>query len=259
MRGFALVASQRSGSTWVVDTLNRLEGLKVYGEMFLSRPRVKAAGPDDRQRFFIARKSYSGLRKVRPFATAAYLTELLDQPDRCVGFKLMYSHLVAYPELTAFLALRGLSVIHLIRDNLLDQLISSERARQSGQFHSWNPDVAAGKRLRLKLDTASLVDRLSALERKNNQVRRMIALLRLSCFRITYEELVASNERFLHIANFLGVPQSSTATDSGLSRVRKGSQSDTVVNYCEVVAVLDSTPYARFLDDSNLEDRIPDD
>lgn len=112
---FVLFTTQRSGSTWVIDTLNFVDTVSAYGELLLRQPRVWDVGPDDYPRLIdYPDKNHVSQRlpSVRPLKTFAYLDGLYKgkgerqehdsignaQITQSVGFKLMYSALRQYPE-----------------------------------------------------------------------------------------------------------------------------------------------------------------
>jgi hypothetical protein len=125
---FVVLTTQRSGSVWLMSTLNSLKDVTAHGELLLPRSRSR----DLRWDSDFARPRYieSGLRSPRPFSLFSYLNGLYRTPGT-VGFKLMYSQLRRYPETLAYLIARRIRVVHLVRENHLDVLISHAVCRQS--------------------------------------------------------------------------------------------------------------------------------
>ena len=67
----------------------------------------------------------------------------------------MYSHLRLYPEVAVYLVRRRISVIHLIRRNLLDIMISLKVKAELGRAHL-RVGESAPKDLRISLDAGPL-------------------------------------------------------------------------------------------------------
>ncbi len=132
---FVVLTSQRSGSAWLISILRKLENTSAYGELFLGRKRVPGKmewDSDFAYPRFIETEA-SGLA-IRPLSVFSYLDELYRQPG-AVGFKLMYSQLRQYPEILAYLVRHHISVVHLVRQNHLDVVISGAVAARTGQTH----------------------------------------------------------------------------------------------------------------------------
>jgi hypothetical protein len=237
---FVVVTSSRTGSTWLMDYLDKVPGVASYGELFLGHERrtPAIATRSDYPRFF---ESEPKQRLPRPFSVLSYLVELY-RPEKCVGFKLMYSQLRAFPEVVAFCAFRRIRILHLVRENLVDVIISDELAKATGRSHySGQPQAIP----MVYLDPAILVGRL---HRRYWAIRRARWLLRLTtcpCLEVTYERLIDGQTEFPRIAQFLGLGGDLAGYRSHLSKRGRGTHADAIVNYEEVRVALRET---RFVD-----------
>src|SRR5687768_11132775 len=127
---FVVLTSARSGSTWLMDLLNKRSGMEAHGELFLGRPRLSPAiaGRADFPRFIEVHGVTGPMRLPYVFS---YLNTLY-RPPRTVGFKLMYGQLRKHPEILTYMMIRRLRVVHLIRRNHIDVIVSEEVAKLTG-------------------------------------------------------------------------------------------------------------------------------
>jgi len=239
---FVVLTSQRSGSTWVIDILNKLENTTVYGELFLPRKRIWDVGSTDYPRFIEAK--LEGLT-IRPFSVFSYLKELYRRPGT-VGFKLMYSQLQTYPEILAYLCTHHIRVVHLIRWNHLDVVISSRVAKKIKQAH-----VLRGQRrpnaFKIQLDAASLIGEIKRLRRNIKIAQQLLRWCRLPHLEIAYEDLLRDQSLFRLIVNFLSINHEGPMPQSELVKIRRGGYSDVIANYEEIKEVLSNSPFAELI------------
>jgi LPS sulfotransferase NodH len=244
---FVLFSTQRNGSTWVMSVLNGFESVAGHDELLLPRRR----SPDRRWDSDFAYPRYVETRgkygRVRPFSVFRYLDAFYRLPGT-VGFKLMYSEIKRYPEVLPYLMRRGVRVVHLVRRNHLDVLLSFEVKRALGQAHVLTtqerpPDVT------VELDTASLVKNLKRLQRKHELGRRLLRVCRLKHVEVVYEELVRDEAQFDRIRDLLGIPAGEPLPASHIVKSRRGRQRDVIANYDDVRRALQGSGFAGLLDD----------
>jgi len=246
---FVILTTQRSGSTWLVSVMNQLENVTVYGELFLDRKKRSGKenlGDNFTYARFVETKP-TGI-PFRPFSTFSYLDKLYEGP-RTVGFKLMYTHLAKHPELMAYFLWHRVKIIHLVRRNLLDMLISQAIKRQLRRSHilegQEKPDTV---RVRLKSDT--LIQKLEVKEKKLARARRMVQWSGLPAIEVAYENLQENPQEITALCEFLEVPLVHEIPSSKLVKMRKGSPSEVLENFHEISQLLVSTPYAAFLEEN---------
>lgn len=242
---FIVLTTNRSGSVWVMSTLNNHPQITTQGELFLPRKRVADRRWDSD--FAIPRyiEAQKGQFSVRPFSVFSYLDDLYTNGDS-VGFKLMYRQLSMYPEILIYLIRHKKRVIHLVRQNHFDVLVSYAVKSEIGQAH-----LLAGQKspqdIQVSLDTNKLVQQMERLERKQRLARSMLRLSRLSCLEITYEELHGDQNNFQKIFDFLSLNLDRQMPESDLVKIRKGDHRQVISNYDEIKEVLASTKYASLL------------
>jgi len=249
---FWVLTQPRSGSTWFMQLLQRHPGIRTYGEVFLSTDRPRRAARPELEppvRYGDFRRS-SGTWRVR--AAGRYLRLLRESAaeyDR-VGCKLMYGHLLRNPELFASLVSGRIPVLHLIRHNTLDAVISGHIAHQSGRAHLRKGDV--GHDVSCRVEVPKIVALIARRDRKTRTIRRLLRLLGVAACEISYEALVRDLDRELERAiAFLGLDPGRLAdaprTSEGLQKIVTGRREDVIENYAELRAALTGTAYECYL------------
>jgi LPS sulfotransferase NodH len=243
---FVVFTTQRSGSTWVVSVLNTYDGVTGQGELFLRRPRSpeKRWDSDFAYSRYVESKAEHG--SIRPRSVFRYLDTFFAQGEH-VGFKLMYDQLRAYPEILVYLLRKRVRVVHLVRENHLDVLISFALKREIGRAHV----LEAKDRPRettVELPAASLVRKMRWLQFKHDAARRLLRASRLPHVEVSYEELVRDPGSFDRVLDFLGISAAGREPRSHILKTRVGGQRDVVANYEEVERALVNSRFAGLLE-----------
>ncbi|NUQ64911.1 MAG: sulfotransferase [Pirellulales bacterium] len=241
---FVVLTSNRTGSTWLMSTLNSHPQVMAQGELFLPRPRVAEKRWDSdfaRPRYIETR---FGRAAIRPFTVFTYLNDLYRTPG-AVGFKLMYLQLARYPEILGYLLWRRIPVVHLVRRNHLDILVSYAVKAKIGRAHLLSGDKSPGN-LAIELDTRTLIGKLKWLQKQQDYARRLLRLCRLRHMEIAYDDLVRNHARFETILAFLGIPPEA-ALESRLEKIRKGGHRDVIANYEAVKTTLSASEFAGLI------------
>jgi LPS sulfotransferase NodH len=241
---FIILTSPRSGSTWLVSLLNQMEDTSTYGELFLPRKRSGKWDADfTYPRFVEARQAG---RHDRPAQVFKYLDALYRRPG-AVGFKLMYSHLRRYPELMAYFLVHRVRVIHLVRKNPLDLLISRAVKRKLEQAHRL-ANEAPVEGVQVELNTETLINKLQIKQRKMNRARNLLRWSGLHHMEVGYEDLQKDPSVFSGLCRFLSIESDGNMPESKFQKVRRGSQIQVLKNYGEVRQVLEGTRYLVYLE-----------
>lgn len=240
---FVVLTSSRTGSTWLVDLLNTQPGIETHGELFLKHGRLSPAiaGRADYCRFVDTYDNSSVWRVPRVFT---YLNEFYRAP-RTVGFKLMYSQLRRYPEILAYFAFRRVRIVHLVRLNLIDVIVSDELARLTGTSHVQTGKISGVPKVHV--DAASLVDRVSKLSENTEVTGRLARLCMCPIIGVTYEALLDGEAEFTRILKFLDMPEPASRPKSVLTKRGSGSHRDSIENYDEIRQILMSTRFLQML------------
>jgi hypothetical protein len=253
---FVLLSTQRSGTSWVMDRLAKHPQVGGYGELLLAGVKGRPNWPPDSDdRPFLAgyvndRRGRAGEKGWGHYYLFPYL-EHLYEPRRdlqAIGFKLMYSQLLRYPEVLVYLRARKVRVLHLVRANLLDIYLSreslSKRRGPHARSESNREDV------KLELDPAALVQALRRLERERTLVRATLRALRLPTCELIYEDLRANEQALYSTLAFLGVGDGNVELSSSLVKLARSSHRESITNYEMIARCLSGTRYERFLVDA---------
>lgn len=242
---FVIVAPTRSGSTWLMDRIDKLPGMEGHMELFNSLPRQRPpkAGTNDYPRFVEIGRQFG---TTRPRAVFRYLDELYARPA-AVGFKLMYPHLRDYPELLLYLMRRSLSVVHLVRDNHLDVVISEQLIERTGRRHLTR-DEKSGDNVSIQMNAAHVAARVRWLDRKTRIVRRLLRMQSNPVHEVCYEDLCRDDRAFQLTCEFLQVPAEHRAcAESNLVKTQRAAHVDVIENYQEVRSALETAGYRHLL------------
>jgi Sulfotransferase domain len=241
---FVILTCPRSGSTWLSTALSSHPQVHTYGGVFIERDRGdRRPLPEDRfppgGRFYEWRAA--GGRSVAGYLDALYGSKT----GMSTGFKLMYGQVRLRPGVPLYLLRKRVRVVHLVRHDLLDAIISEETARARGWWHSDAVGPRAENRP-VMLDPQVVVAALRQRRRAIHQVRRALALSHQPTHEVGYEELRDDPARgFAALARFLGVdPQADFS--SPLERINRFGKEAMVQNYTEVRTALESTEFARY-------------
>lgn len=242
---FVLVTSDRCGSAWFMDTFNRINGVKAYGELFLPRPRGgNTILADDRPRYVEYQDQCPRAR--RPFATFTFLDELYDQPGS-VGFKIMYSQMRRYPEVMLYFVKHHVRIVHLIRRNHLDVIISQTRAKLAGTSHTRVGDSETSPN-RLDIDVGILLPSLKRLRRTQRLAKVFVKVLSDRLIEVAYEDLLESSTEWHRVYAFLGIDAEIARPVSGLKKRGARDKSTVIANYDEIRNKLAGTDYYGLLE-----------
>lgn len=243
---FVVLTTQRNGSTWVMSVLNAYQDVVGQGELFLPRRRSNEKRWDSDFAYPRYVEWTAGRGGLRPRSVFRYLDAFFAQGGH-VGFKLMYSQLRTYPEILPYLLRNGTRVVHLVRENHLDVLISYAVKREIGKAHV----LAAEDRPRdttVHIPASSLLRRMRWLQLKHDMARRLLRVSRLPHLEVSYEDLVRDPRRFEDILAFVGVSTAGEEPRSHILKTRQGGQKDVIANYDEVARTLADTRFAALLD-----------
>jgi LPS sulfotransferase NodH len=233
IRPFIVLTSPRTGSTHLISMLGQHPRIAVYMEPFngalRSRSEVRGRTVKDRE---------DGAEFAR------YLFAHPDAPA-AVGFKLMYQHARrgAIATVWPYLAKEPrLVVIDLVRDNLLEVIVSHRLAEVSGIWQ-----IKAGRdapeRGKIRISARDCIQYFDEYHRD-----RAWALAHFKAHTIipvSYEELCSQPQAVLDkIFPALGVEKASATPEQG--KIEQLSMQDRIEDYGALRTALSTTPYARY-------------
>lgn len=240
---YCIFAIQRSGSTWFMKLLDSHPSIKSFDELFLRWPPKKRPEPNY-LRFCEYCENHQG---IRPLILFEYLDNFLNNypgEHEVIGFKIMYNQFLRYPEVLLKLIFDQYKIIHLVRENYLDLVISQANLAKYRLAHS-DKSVTLDP---LYLEPSLLLKKLDSLERKIERAKQLINLIPLPKKTVIYEDLCKNRDVVLdEIAQFLEVETSGISFETKQKKINKGSYQDKIENYDEVVKTLTGTRFENFL------------
>ncbi len=242
MDKFCIITTVRSGSTWLTTLLNSHSELKALPEIFNIYEEYEDG--------FVSFKKYQKDRQLkRPWATFKYLNMLDSLPGehKSIGFKVLYDRLSAQKEILGKIVLDRYKIIHLIRENHLDAIISARRAWVNGK----RAMVQTTKEVKMEatyIDASSLLEEITQRELRIEKYQKIVNFLPNASLTIAYDALYGNTEKTLSaIANFLKVKDSGISYKSDLKKISKGGYKDKIANYEEIKMVLSGTKFESLL------------
>ncbi len=242
MKKFCVLATQRSGSTWIMDSIQKsVHSRGVFAEPFLDQP---AGSPDPRnepQGNLEPPIRYSDWRKKEGafFLTAPelYLTflEIYAQNEAVFGFKIMYNQLLKRPWLARLLKQRHYSVLHLKRNNLLDVYLSTRNMHKS-KPHLRLDDLAAAKDYEpIPVDPETAYRYIKGFIRREKAAGIIIKMFGLATETLEYERLAQNDKQEIEKLNrFIGQPID-LFSRQGLQKLSRKSTAQKMTNYEAVI------------------------
>lgn len=252
---FVVLTAPRSGSTWLMDQLGRSTGARVYTELFIPRRRPRTDRLMTPETAEYLDRQLRGLPlfceyphrliEPRPVRAVRYLEEISRQPDPA-GFKLMYGNLIHVPEIAAYLAWRGWRIVHLVRENHLDVVISSRLRHLTQTVHALNSDPRQ-ETGPIYLEPRRLLQDLRRARRNVTLARVFLGLMPNPRREVHYESLVQGDRSFQEVCEFLGLPTAGSTPTSHLRKLVTRGHSQILANYTEIREVLRGTGFEDLL------------
>ncbi|ATX80296.1 hypothetical protein Ga0123461_1884 [Mariprofundus aestuarium] len=277
MKNFIVFTQGRTGSTAIVDELDKHPQIMCHQELFIHKvnaPKVMEAyekhGPsfmdhvDNPYRYlpmeFFFRQFHSFkigrfgfyYQNGKLFSQKKLLKTYLEglkasngNNEKAVGFKILVNHFHKWPELYACLLEADYSVIYLERRNVVKKVLSGMVAEARGVYNRKNftpPDE------RYHIDVAEFIRRVDWTLDHVRQEKEMLRRKGFPLLEIGYEDFLEDRDAFFKpISKFLGidhiVPEQSDYT------VMINKHADEIVsNYAELKDGLSSKGLAEQLD-----------
>jgi LPS sulfotransferase NodH len=250
---YVILFQGRAGSSFLVDALGRLPGVVAEGEMLVGLDPARGSfanrlrrlfrpGPDDGPAQFQT-------DTTRHFYAAAW------PGARAIGFKTKVRDVYDLEAFARVLTACDVRAIALDRRNAVKQAVSNLNADRLHQaLGEWNlPDGKA----RLGPFTAEPADFDDALRRvvfAQEMLDVFVRHLRVPVLRLEYEDLLREPAGwFGSVCRFIGVPPAEPR-----SAVAKNTDDDlrsVLLNFDELKARYDGTPYAAMFDDRVARER----
>lgn len=245
---FVIVSTQRSGSTWLTDLLNSHPDIAGYTELFLAKGEGAPNWGRYRDMLYwqTYRKDLRGFgRHIRPLGVYRYLDEAFARhPDkRAVGLKLMYTQIAMLPETLLYLRSRDVRVIHLLRRNVLDVVLSGLAKSTRKLAHAQAGAVV--ERVKLHVEPDWLLRQLAKRQREQRWFAYLLKRLGVPYLELVYEDIADDRSRLAGCLEYLGCRPMELGSD--MAKLNPKSHAELLENIDEVAAGLSSTSFGSLL------------
>ena len=243
---FCVITTPRSGSTWLATLLDSHPQIKSFEEPFIWR----ADRPNWTDTDFPTYYDYKNNTDKKSIFTVFKYLDILNRyraetDFNIIGFKIMYNQIQDNPEVMLKLLQDNYRIIHLIRQNYLDIIISRTAKKQ---YHIAHSRTVQSQTKQVTIDTSYLIEDLDRCTRNNKLFSSLLKIMPLKVLEITYESMQQDYNKVLcSVADFLEVDSESIVFKSDLKRTNKGKYADKIANYEEVVETLSGSSYMKFL------------
>lgn len=264
---FLLISTQRSGSSFLTTLFQSHPSIVCYTEL-LSINQCSFGYPfffeeNDKKMLLLRNKNI--VRFIKKIIFRGYLDEF-----KAVGFKTHYDQL-AYPLFEkAFRYLKKhkeIKIIHLIRKNFLQTLVSNELAVVTNQYFTTNPVITEKiinsglldkqfsysvvekdlENVCISLDFEKVRNYFEETERSIELYRNAFSLHEMK--EIFYEDLIQNQQQVTEtLLNFLGVENKTLS--SVLLKQNTRTLSDVIINYKELEEKFRGSKWAWFFTES---------
>jgi LPS sulfotransferase NodH len=227
---FVIMFQERSGSTYLVEALDRHPRVRCEYELMAAR-REKGYGPDEQLAF------------------ARNLLERAPGGVPAVGFKTKLGDVMDLDRFASLLRARNVKILHLQRHNVVKLVVSlfnAERVHErTGDWNAYNAVDLANTPFRIDPDHFHF--RLERIVRDRCSLRDFVHTLSLPTIQLYYEDLLLDPSAFLERTfRFIGV-EPIEATGRTLKNTRD-DLSSVLLNYDELRDAYAGTEYAQMFD-----------
>ena len=158
----------------------------------------------------------------------------------------MYNQLRGRLELWLLIVLQRHKVIHLIRGNILEQLVSSRTAAITGVYQSKESMPI----VKISLHESSLLAEIRKNKSRIDNYRKLIKLTGIPYIEVSYENLLLKrNAELNRVASFLDSKIGQYEDLSALKKINTYTLKERLENYDNIASLLKGTEFEVFLDD----------
>ncbi|KAK3165650.1 hypothetical protein QOZ80_1AG0036000 [Eleusine coracana subsp. coracana] len=242
VRFFAILSMQRSGSGWFETLLNSHENISSNGEIFSVKVR--------RSNCTTITKTLDKLYNLDWYSSAAK-----NECTAAVGLKWMLNQGLVkhHQEIVEYFNRRGVSIIFLLRRNLLQRYVSILANAHDGAMKQLNGTHKAHVHTRHEADVLArykpIIDKkLLFAELKRSDKLATDGLANFKNTRhivLYYEDVVRNHTKLIDVLDFLKLPK--TKLSSRHVKIHTKQLRDHIENWADVSSTLKGTPYESFL------------
>ncbi|KAK3162143.1 hypothetical protein QOZ80_1BG0086000 [Eleusine coracana subsp. coracana] len=242
VRFFAILSMQRSGSGWFETLLNSHENISSNGEIFSVKVRCSNVTT--------ITKTLDKLYNLDWYSSAAK-----NECTAAVGLKWMLNQGLVkhHQEIVEYFNRRGVSIIFLLRRNLLQRYVSILANAHDGAMKQLNGTHKAHVHTRHEADVLArykpVIDKkllISELKRSDKLAADGLANFKNTRHIVLYyEDVVRNHTKLIDVLDFLKLPK--TKLSSRHVKIHTKRLRDHIENWADVNSILKGTPYESFL------------
>jgi LPS sulfotransferase NodH len=246
MKKFCILATQRSGSTWILDSIQHsVHSRSVFGELFLDQPartkdpwREPQGNLEPPVRYYDWRKASKVFPLTAPRLYLSFLELLYARKESYFGFKVMCNQLLQKPWLAGILKRDGYAVLHLKRNNLLDVYVSIQNQHKT-KPHLRRDDPDRSKDYEaIRLEPPIVYRHITGMIRRENTAGLIMRFFGISMETVEYSRLAkGDNVEIEKLNRFIGRPVD-LFSQQGLQKLSRKDTSQKIINYQEVISYL---------------------
>ena len=246
MSNFVILSLKRSGSTFLVSSLNTHEEIICTGEIFKETRPSNIIMPE--YSYDLTKKESLGSRlkhfTSKPKLVKFHLDKIYSSTEKSLGFKLMPRQIKRYPSSIEYIIQQNIPAVLLIRKNYLERLISIQKAAKTKVFISsisTNKDQATT----IELNPKTIIQTFDQMDQETELMKSYAA--KTKSIAINYEDLTMNTpeKTQLEILDFIGV--SKIPLTSNLKKLIKKPMSEVVTNFDEIQKIIMDSKYKNLL------------
>lgn len=179
---FCVVGTQRTGTTFLRTSLDSHSQIRCAGELFVGdkwplRPYCNNhAGQLDSYQAYMYKSMWNWIGGfIPPLSLRRFLNLFYSRSSyNAVGFKLMLSEAQRFPAAVRYINERNISIIHMVRLNVLRTYISRLFARRTGVYHT----TALSGELKtsvepIRVNTKGIIKTLHSIANEEREVKML--------------------------------------------------------------------------------------
>jgi len=237
---FVVFTYARSGSTWLVNTINNIPDVTCYDELFTIKETMYRAGEKDFPRFLEWRESHAGFPSVWHYLNQLYAV------NKKTGFKLIFHQAKEHWEFLPYGVFKKVGVIHLVRQNTLDLVLSLLLAQNRGKFH-YKDDEKIPSQAPVRIDPAFLIKRINKVHQNHAQAKKMLKFFKLRSIDVYYEDLLEDKRNFKPIWDFIEEDYDKDPPKWQTQKILTQERAQSIQNFEEVERAMRAAGYEHFL------------
>lgn len=262
MKDFVLISTQRSGTHWVMDMLGQHPQIRSLSELLIWQNTIFPSGDEvvlPAWHLHLSAKQVIGQGGDLTSWLFEYLRGIKKRYGRMcsLGSIIMYDRLGVYPQLIDYLLAHDITIIHLIRRNYLNGIISEEVACKN---RIWMVQEEGQRpKGKVSLDTERICSVIATRRATVEEYRSFLSSIGLPYHEIIYEELLQDNSRIKEAVKFLKLGTDSFSPASSSKKVINKPLSEVLENYQELKNVLQGTEFERLIETADCDNSSHDD